>query len=175
LLDSRLYLPQDWFSPEATQRREDCRIPADITLQTKPQLAAGLLKDLIVSGLFAGRWITFDCSFGNNDDFLEVLPPGYLYLAEIACTRKVWIQSAPKHRKLETEGCTVDLPFEELVRVSGARWPIERCFQEEKSDLGLDHYEHRSWPAWHRHTRLVSLAQLFLLRLRHKFKKKPRP
>ncbi len=27
----------------------------------------------------------------------------------------------------------------ELVRVSGARWPIERCFQEDKSELGLDH------------------------------------
>jgi hypothetical protein len=26
----------------------------------------------------------------------------------------------------------------ELVRVSGARWPIERCFQEDKSELGLD-------------------------------------
>ena len=59
----------------------------------------------------------------------------------------------------------------ELVRVSGARWPIERCFQEDKSELGLDHYEHRSWSAWHRHMRLVFLAQLFLVRLRIKFKK----
>ena len=63
----------------------------------------------------------------------------------------------------------------ELVRVSGARWPIERCFQEGKSELGLDHYEHRSWTAWHRHTRLVFLAQLFLLRLQLKFKKKLPP
>jgi SRSO17 transposase len=62
--------------------------------------------------------------------------------------------------------------MKELVRVSGARWPIERCFQENKSELGLDHYEHRSWTAWHRHMRLVSLAQLFLVRLRLKFKKK---
>jgi hypothetical protein len=65
--------------------------------------------------------------------------------------------------------------FGELVRVSAARWPIERCFQENKSELGLDHYEHRSWPAWHRHMRLVFLAQLFLLRLRLKYKKSPRP
>ena len=59
----------------------------------------------------------------------------------------------------------------ELVRVSRARWPIERCFEEDKSELGLDHYEHRSWPAWHRHMRLVFLAQLFLVRLRLKYKK----
>jgi len=64
-----------------------------------------------------------------------------------------------------------DLPMTELVRVSGARWPIERCFEEDKSELGLDHYEHRSWPAWH--MRLVFLAQLFLLRLRLKYKKSP--
>ncbi len=60
----------------------------------------------------------------------------------------------------------------ELVRVSGARWPIERCFQEDKSELGLDHYEHRSRPGWHRHRRLVFLAQLFLVRLRLKFKRR---
>jgi SRSO17 transposase len=36
----------------------------------------------------------------------------------------------------------------------------------------LDHYEQRSWTAWHRHIRLVFLAQLFLVRLRIKFKKK---
>ena len=61
----------------------------------------------------------------------------------------------------------------ELVRISGARWPIERCFQENKSELGLDHYEHRSWTAWHRHMRLVFLAQLFLVRLQTKLKKTP--
>ncbi len=65
-------------------------------------------------------------------------------------------------------------PMRELVRVSGARWPVERCFQEDKSELGLDHYEHRSWTAWHRHMRLVCLAQLFLLRLQVKFKKSSR-
>ena len=66
-----------------------------------------------------------------------------------------------------------DLPLSELIRVSAARWPIERCFQEGKSELGLDHYEHRSWPAWHRHMRLVFLAHLFLLGLRLKYKKSP--
>ena len=65
-------------------------------------------------------------------------------------------------------------PMRQLVRVSGARWPIERCFQENKSELGLDHYEHRSWTAWHRHIRLVFLAQLFLVRLQIKFKKNSR-
>jgi SRSO17 transposase len=65
------------------------------------------------------------------------------------------------------------IPMTCLIRVSIARWPIERCFQEDKSELGLDHYEHRSWPAWHRHMRMVFLAQLFLQRLRRRYKKSP--
>lgn len=65
-----------------------------------------------------------------------------------------------------------DIPIQEMIRVSGLRWPIEQCFQEGKSEIGMDHYEHRSWNAWHRHMTLVFLAQLFLLRIRRRLKKK---
>jgi hypothetical protein len=53
------------------------------------------------------------------------------------------------------------------------RWPIEQCFQEGKSQLGMNHYEHRSWPAWHRHMTYVFLALHFLMRLRIRLKKSP--
>lgn len=62
-------------------------------------------------------------------------------------------------------------PLAELIKASTMRWPIEQCFQEGKSQLGMDCYEHRSWPAWHRHMIYVFLALHFLLRLRLKFKK----
>ena len=68
-----------------------------------------------------------------------------------------------------------DLPLKEMIRVSALRWPIEQCFQEGKSEIGMDHYEHRSWDAWHRHMTFVFLGQLFLLRIRHRLKKKPGP
>lgn len=242
LLDSRLYLPKTWLEPEMADRREQCHVPGDIHFKTKPELALELLKPLLESKQFGGRWITCDCSFGNNESFLEQLPEDFNYLAEIACTRKVWIKpTTGTGSKLDTAGCTVEqllqqkglwnwqthkiaegekgplvaafarmrvylnaertpeserwlllrndanckikyalsnasekTSMKELVRVSGARWPIERCFQEDKSELGLDHYEHRSWTAWHRHMRLVFLAQLFLRRLQIKFKKKLR-
>jgi SRSO17 transposase len=64
-----------------------------------------------------------------------------------------------------------DIPLKEMIRVSTLRWPIEQSFQEGKSDLGMGDYEHRSWPAWHRHMTYVFLAQLFLLRIRHLLKK----
>jgi len=59
----------------------------------------------------------------------------------------------------------------ELCEAATMRWPIEQCFQDGKSQVGMDKYEHRSWPAWHRHMTYVFLALHFLLRLRLQFKK----
>ena len=61
--------------------------------------------------------------------------------------------------------------IEELCYASCLRWSIERCFQEGKMHLGMDHYEHRSWPAWHRHMLYVMLAQHFLYRVKQTQKK----
>ena len=41
-------------------------------------------------------------------------------------------------------------PMRELVRVAGARWAIECCFEEAKGSVGLDEYEVRRWDAWYR-------------------------
>ena len=62
-----------------------------------------------------------------------------------------------------------ETPLIELVRISGMRWPIETIFEEAKGEIGLDHYELRSWLGWHHHILLVSLAHHFLVRLRIRF------
>jgi SRSO17 transposase len=55
------------------------------------------------------------------------------------------------------------------------RWPIEQCFEECKSYLGMDHYESRYWKSWHRHMLFVFIAHLFLQQIRMRFKKTPYP
>ena len=40
--------------------------------------------------------------------------------------------------------------LQEMVQAIGARWHIEQDFENAK-DLGLDHYEVRSWTGWYRH------------------------
>jgi len=60
-------------------------------------------------------------------------------------------------------------PLATLVRLSGMRWPIERCFKEGKQHLGLGDYEVRSWRGWHHHTTLVILAHFFLVRLQRRW------
>jgi SRSO17 transposase len=54
----------------------------------------------------------------------------------------------------------------DLVRVAGRRWTIEACFEAAKSEVGLDHYEVRSWVGWHRHITLAMLAHAYLTVLR---------
>jgi SRSO17 transposase len=62
-------------------------------------------------------------------------------------------------------------PLTELVRVIGARWPIEECFEAAKNEAGLDNYQVRLYHAWYRHITLSMLAMAFLAVMRHKAKK----
>ena len=49
------------------------------------------------------------------------------------------------------------------LRLSRSRWHIEQYFQRSKDDLGLDHYEGRSWRGFHHHLALSAVAYLFIL------------
>jgi SRSO17 transposase len=72
----------------------------------------------------------------------------------------------PKVVKFYFSNAPVETPLIEFVRISGMRWPIELIFEEDKGEIGLDHYETRSWLGWHHHMLLVALAHHFLVRLR---------
>lgn len=65
------------------------------------------------------------------------------------------------HYKAETK-------IEELVRVAGKRWTIESAFEQSKQEVGLAHYEVRSWKGWNRHITLSMFAYAFLEVLRTK-------
>ena len=69
-----------------------------------------------------------------------------------------------------------DTPLETLAYVSGSRWRIETEFETEKSDVGLDEYETRTWAGWHHHVALCLLGGAFLLSLQQALggKKMPR-
>lgn len=52
--------------------------------------------------------------------------------------------------------------LEEIVNVAGTRWTIETSFETAKGEVGLDHYEVRSWSGWYRHITLALAAHAFL-------------
>jgi SRSO17 transposase len=54
-------------------------------------------------------------------------------------------------------------PLAALVRAAGMRWAVEEGFQAAKGQVGLDHYQVRTWASWHRHVTLAMLALAFLM------------
>jgi SRSO17 transposase len=55
-----------------------------------------------------------------------------------------------------------DEPLERLARLARLRWTIELDYRQLKGELGLDHYEGRSYLGFHHHTALVTCAHAFL-------------
>ena len=67
-----------------------------------------------------------------------------------------------------------------LVRIVKERWRTERVYEELKGELGLDHFEGRSFPGWHHHVSVVLCCYAFVVaeRVRHfppRKDGKPRP
>jgi SRSO17 transposase len=52
--------------------------------------------------------------------------------------------------------------LEVMVKVAGTRWAIEESFESAKGEVGLDHYEVRSWDGWYRHITLAMFAHAYL-------------
>jgi SRSO17 transposase len=59
----------------------------------------------------------------------------------------------------------------DLAWTAGTRWRIEECFQQAKTDAGMDHYQVRSWRAWYAHITLSMLALAWLTTTRLKLTK----
>jgi SRSO17 transposase len=53
-------------------------------------------------------------------------------------------------------------PRERLARLARLRWTIELDYRQLKGELGLDHYEGRSYLGFHHHCALVTCAHAFL-------------
>jgi SRSO17 transposase len=66
----------------------------------------------------------------------------------------------------ERKAYLVNLPatasLRELVRLARGRWPIEQHYREFKDELGLDHFEGRSYHAWNHHVVIAALAFTFV-------------
>ncbi len=81
--------------------------------------------------------------------------------------REEWlIAEWPKGRDEPTDYWLSNLPAStkpgRLARLARLRWKIELDYRQLKGELGLDHYEGRSWLGWYHHTALVTAAHGFL-------------
>jgi SRSO17 transposase len=65
-----------------------------------------------------------------------------------------------------------DVSLKWMMWVAFARWPIEECFKRAKNELGMDHFEVRSWRSIHRHLYITQLSHLFCSREHQRLRKK---
>ena len=52
-----------------------------------------------------------------------------------------------------------------MLLVAFSRWRVERCFEDEKGELGLDHYEGRRYQGLKRHMIITTVSHLFLAKV----------
>ena len=106
-------------------------------------------------GLLSGRfawlrvwpaqgWATGDCA--------DAEPLGLLIEEQADGTLKFAFSNLPANTSCRA-----------AVRLWKSRWPVEQGYQQLKEELGLDHFEGRSWRGFHHHAALTLLAYGFLL------------
>jgi SRSO17 transposase len=91
LLDSRLYMPEEWFNKEYADRRKKCRIPKEIRFQTKNELAWEMLEAIDREGTLRFRWVVCDEAFGCDTWLLDQIAGlKRWYFAEVPRNTQVW-------------------------------------------------------------------------------------
>jgi SRSO17 transposase len=74
---------------------------------------------------------------------------------------KFFVSNAPPHTGIGT-----------LLLVAFSRWRVERCFEDDKGEIGLDQYEGRRYLGLKRHMTLSAVSYLFLARVRQEWGEK---
>ena len=238
----RLYLPQKWADDRA--RREAVGVPPEITFQTKPEIAAELIRQVLADGVPPAP-VLGDEVYGASSELraqlrrsdLEYMlnaggdllawvkpvktrfakkywdvaddQPAATSLAALSksITPRQWhpvtwraADETKRHTRMahlpvyllsDLDRLSGEWPQTWLVvdwpqgaaepyhlytawfkrpptptrcaRLSRGRFHVEQYFQREKTDLGFDHYEGRSWKGFHHHLVLVVVAYLFVL------------
>lgn len=78
---------------------------------------------------------------------------------------EVWLvgeRRSTGERKYYVSNLPADAPLKRLAATIKARWVCEQAHQQLKEELGLDHFEGRSWTGLHRHTLMTMIAYAFL-------------
>lgn len=131
-----------------------------------------------IVGLIAGfdetHWQTLSFRDGANGEpassrfaFVSVRPAHRWRKGLRAVPREeLLIAEWPPGADAPTDYWLTNLPAEtdpeRLARLARLRWKIELDYKQLKGELGLDHYEGRSWLGWYHHTALVTAAHGFL-------------
>jgi SRSO17 transposase len=108
--------------------------------------------------------------------WLRVWPGGGWATGDCAGAEPIWLlieRQADGKLKYAFSDLPADTPRLRAVRLWKSRWPVEQGYQQMKEELGLDHFEGRSWRGFHHHVTLVMLAFGFLVLEQLREKERP--
>src|SRR5918995_1760118 len=193
-IDRELYLPEEWASDE--HRRERAGVPEEVGMlleeRGQPYVLAVSGKAYVWAGLHQqrigevlevvreGGLVPEDAaeagfkrlSAGNGSkgqrlyDWarLPLNPPMQEGFQRWLLVRRSIEdpQELSAYTVFAPEGATL----EELAKAAGSRWRVEIGFEEAKGEVGLAHYEVRSWHGWYRHITLALFAHALLATIR---------
>ena len=259
LIDKRLYIPEQWFTEEYSERRKKCKLPFGVKFKTKPQLAVDMLQDIAKQEQIPFRYVLADSVYANSPEFVEAVEAliRVTYLLQVPEDTLCWVKNPCTikktykyngqvrtkkilsgqtkdplsvktfaaginnffwYRRKVSEGTKGPIEYEftkrrivlsykglpektvwllirrtlgsepqysyfisnapvsvrlpTLVWLSGLRWSVEQCFEETKTELGMDQYEVRKFPGWHHHILTCMLGHYFLWHLKIRLGKK---
>ncbi len=75
----------------------------------------------------------------------------------------------PAEVKFFVSNAPLGTPVQTMLLVGFSRWRVERCYEDQKGEVGLDHYEGRRYLGLKRHLIISAVSYLFLARMRQKF------
>ena len=161
LLDHRLYLPESWCEDNEAgrDRRAKAHIPEAVAFQTKPQIAADLVRRTVATDSVRLDWITADELYGRNGEFLDELEAlERRYVVEVPVTTTVWTQDpASCVPAYSGRGRVPTLPGRESVRsvvdvisdLEPGRWQRLCVGRGAKWPLVYDFAAVRAWAVRH--------------------------
>lgn len=78
-------------------------------------------------------------------------------------------EQAPEHFALTSLGVDGKMTRKQIVRLFKERYRTEKAYEEMKGELGLDHFEGRSFRGWHHHVSIVLCCYAFIVAERARY------
>src|SRR5437868_5772565 len=154
-----LYLPQEWASD--LPRRATVQIPSAVEFHEKWRLALTLVRRTRAAGVTLTA-VVADAEYGDNSTVRQTLHRLRLpYALGISPTLTVF-RGTPTLRIDRQQPPPPSASLTQIVRLAHHRWAIEQQYQDLKSELGLDHFEGRTYPGWQHHVVISAVAFAFL-------------
>jgi len=128
----------------------------ELALQLSPAVYRTVTWREGTAGMMRSRFAAVRVRVAHRD-YWQAVPHGEQWLLI------EWPKASAEPAKYWLANLAATTPLKELVRTAKLRWRIERDYLELKQELGLNHFEGRSWRGFHHHATLCIAAYGFLV------------